>query len=72
MYFLSCVAVFGRYTSELENWNASIYWGGLHVPLAVPVCRDWGGDVYDLNIESKINLAGNAIIKIYVIDYKKY
>ena len=31
-----------------------------------------GGDVYDLNIESKINLAGNAIIKIYVIDYKKY
>ena len=29
-----------------------------------------GGVVkYELNIESKINLAGNAIIKIYVIDY---
>ena len=27
-----------------------------------------GGGVYDLNIESKINLAGNAKIKIYVID----
>ena len=38
--------------------------------LSVPVCGEWGGGVvYDLNIESKINLAGNAIIKIYVIDY---
>ena len=36
--------------------------------LSVPVCGD-GGVVYDLNIENKINLAGNAISKIYVIDY---
>ena len=36
--------------------------------LSVPVCREWGV-VYDLNRESKIDLAGNAIIKIYVIDY---
>ena len=28
-----------------------------------------GGGVCDLNIESKINLAGYAIIKIYVRDY---
>ena len=28
--------------------------------LSVPVCGEWGGSVYDLNIESKINLAGNA------------
>ena len=28
-----------------------------------------GGVVYDLNIESKINLPGNSMIKMYVIDY---
>ena len=26
LYFLSCVAVLGQYTSELENWNVSVYW----------------------------------------------
>ena len=38
--------------------------------LSVPVYGEQG-DVYDLYIESKINLAGNVIIKIkiYVIDY---
>ena len=58
MYFLSCVAVFGRYTSELENWNAFVYWyqnreGGYMYSLSVPVCGEWGGG-YDLNIESNI------------------
>ena len=28
------------------------------------------GVVYDLNIESKIDLAGNAIIKICIIDHR--
>ena len=42
--------------------------GGYTYRLSVPVCGEWGGGIYDLNIESKINLAGNAII-IYVIDY---
>ena len=36
--------------------------------LSVPVCGE-GGVVYDLDIESKITLAGNALIKIYVINY---
>ena len=44
--------------------------GGYMYCLSVPVCGEWG-DVYDLNIESKINLAGNAILKIYVLDYLK-
>ena len=81
MYFLSlvrqCVAVFERYTSELENWNASVYWypywrgggGVLHVPFISTSMRGLGGVVYDLNIESMINLAGNAIIKICVSHY---
>ena len=45
--------------------------GGLHAYcLSVPVCGEWGGGCdYDLNIESNINLAGDAIIKIYIIDY---
>ena len=42
--------------------------GGIHVTFINTSMRGVGG-VYDLNIESKINLAGNAIIKIYVIDY---
>ena len=38
--------------------------------LSVPVCGGWGGGgVYDFNIESMINLAGNAIIKICVSHY---
>ena len=62
--------------SELENLNASVYWyqywggGVLHVPfISTSMWGVRGGVVYDLNIESKINLEGNAIIKIYVIDY---
>ena len=65
MYFLSvlrqCVAIFGRYTSELENWNASVYWyqyGGLHVPFISTSMRGVGGGVYGLNIVSQINSAG--------------
>ena len=42
--------------------------GWLHVPFISTSM--WGvGVVYDLNIESKIDLAGNAIKKINVIDY---
>ena len=44
----------------------------LHVAFISTSMRGVGGGVtciYDLNIESKINLAGNAILKIYVIDY---
>ena len=44
--------------------------GGLHVPFISTSMQGVGwGVVYDLKIESKINLAGNAILKIYVIDY---
>ena len=44
--------------------------GGYMDRLSVPVCGEWGGVCdYDLNIESNINLAGDAIIKIYIIDY---
>ena len=37
--------------------------------LSVPVCGEWREVVYDLNIESKINIAGNAKIKICVCHY---
>ena len=40
-----------------RNWG-----GGLHVPFISTSMRGVGV-VYDINIESKINLAGNAIIK---------
>ena len=79
MYFLSllrqCVAVFERYTRELENWNASVYWyqywggGGYMFRFFSTSMQGLGGVVYDLNIERKINLAGNAIIKICVSHY---
>ena len=46
----------------------SIVGRGVHVPFISTSMRGVGV-VYDLNIEIKINLAGNAIIKIYVIDY---
>ena len=42
--------------------------GGVHVPF-ISTSMWEVGVIYDLNIESKIDLAGNAIIKIYVIDY---
>ena len=42
--------------------------GGVHVPFISTSMREVGV-VYDRNIESKIDLAGNAVIKIYVIDY---
>ena len=53
-------------------WNASVFGGGggggLHVPFISTSMRGVGV-VYDRNIESKIDLTGNAIVKIYVIDY---
>ena len=56
--------------------NASVYWyqyeggGEVHVSFISTSMRGVGaGVVYDLNIESKINLAGNANNKKYVIDY---
>ena len=42
--------------------SISIGGGGYMYRLSVPVCRECGL-VYDLNIECKIALSGNAIIK---------
>ena len=42
--------------------------GGLHVPFISTSMREMGV-AYDLTIESKIDLAGNAIIILYVINY---
>ena len=57
------------------NWKTGMHpvselrgGGGYMYRLSVPLCRE-GGVVYDLKIESKINLAGKAILKIYVINY---
>ena len=50
------VSVFGGGGCYMHTVNQYQYGGG-------------GGGVYDLNIESNINLAGDAIIKIYIIDY---
>ena len=59
-----------QWTGKLEciRLLVSVWGGGLHVPFISTSIREVGV-VYDLNIESKIDLAGNAIIKIYVIDY---
>ena len=75
MYFLSCVDTQVNWIIGMHPFiGISMGWGegsDYMYRLSVSVCGEWGG-VYDLNIESKINLAGNAIRKIYVIDNYKY
>ena len=57
------------------NWKTgmhpfiSISRGGLHVPFIGTSMGGWGWGCYDLNIESQINLTGNAIIKILLSYY---
>ena len=60
-----------KWTWKLECIRFGVGWGGYMHTVYQYQCVGSGGGVcdYDLNIESNINLAGDAIIKIYIIDY---